>query len=67
MKRTPFYHRDNAREYRVVYRPSNRWVAQRNDGSQATREHDPWQDLHSPCESFEHAREVMYQRHPLKP
>lgn len=65
MKRTPVYHKQST-EYRVVYRPNQLWVAQRLTPAMPTREHDPWEDLHSPCIDREQAIGIMYSRLPLK-
>ena len=65
MKRTPIYHKQNS-DYRVVYRPKQSWVAQFNTRTEATREHDPWQDLGPPQATQDDAIKIMHNRCPLK-
>ena len=62
--RKPFYHPQHD-QYRVVYRPSNSWVAQVLTSKIPSRECDPWEDLHSPKETKEQAIRIMYQRMPF--
>lgn len=65
MNRRPIYHKQD-QDYRVVYRPHSRWVAQRWTEAKPTREHDSWEDLHGPVESRERAIDIMHQRKPLR-
>lgn len=61
----PVYHKQST-EYRVIYRPHTRWVAQRLTQAKPSREVDPWIDLHRPCTDQDHALQVMYERLPMK-
>jgi len=62
-ERSPYYHASDP-TYRVIYRPSQRWVAQRKGYEKATRELDPWEDLHSPVDTRDEALRIMRKRMP---
>ena len=65
MKCKPFYHPQAPAHFRVVYRCSGLWVAQRNTELKATRTFDPWENLHTPVKSREVAIKVMYNYCPI--
>lgn len=64
MNLKPLYHKED-RDYRVIYLPHSRWVAQHRGLAKGTREFDPWQDLHPAKPSRDEAELIMYQRKPL--
>lgn len=64
MNRQPIYHKQDD-NYRVVYRANQKWIAQHKCSVQSSRTFDPWEDMHKPADSAEHAVMVMYDRKPL--
>lgn len=66
MNRQPIYHEIN-RDFRVVSRFNNRWVAQKRVADRGTREQDCWADLHRPTANQAEALLVMNTVCPDKP
>jgi hypothetical protein len=66
MNRQPIYHELN-RDFRVVSRWSNRWVAQTRTAERGTRERDCWSDLHRPSTVQSDAIAIMNAKCPDKP
>jgi hypothetical protein len=61
MNREPIYHKDmgHSGHLRVISWPNGQWVAQEKGGGPATKERDPWINLHSPS-TQEAAMSKMY-------